>query len=215
MPITLVILFGLFMVQRFGTARVGTAFGPIMLVWFVTIAILGIRSIAATPSVLQAINPAYGVQFFARNGIAGFLTLGAVVLCITGCEALYADMGHFGKRPIRLAWFSVALPSLMLNYFGQAALLLRDSAAATNPFYLLAPASFQWPLLVIATAGGHRRLAGADLGCVLAHAAEHPARLLAAHADRPHVGEAGRPDLRAGGEQGADDRVPPPRALLP
>jgi KUP system potassium uptake protein len=150
-PVTLVILFALFMVQRFGTARVGTAFGPIMLVWFVTIGVLGLRSIVETPSVLLAINPAYGLRFFAVHGAAGFLTLGAVVLCITGCEALYADMGHFGKRPIRVAWFVAALPMLMLNYFGQGALLLRDNAAASNPFYLLAPAGFQWPLLIIAT----------------------------------------------------------------
>jgi KUP system potassium uptake protein len=151
-PITLVILFALFMVQRYGTARVGTGFGPIMLLWFVTIATLGVRSIIATPGILRALNPLHGVGFFERHGTAGFLTLGAVVLCITGCEALYADMGHFGKRPIRLAWFSIALPALMLNYFGQAALVLRDNSAAQNPFYLLAPASFQWPLLIIATA---------------------------------------------------------------
>ena len=151
-PITMVILFALFMFQRFGTARVGTAFGPIMLVWFITIAVLGVRSIVETPSVLAAINPWYALLFFGNHGIAGFLTLGAVVLCITGCEALYADMGHFGKRPIRLAWFTAALPCLMLNYFGQGALVLRDNAAAENPFYLLAPAGFQWPLLVIATA---------------------------------------------------------------
>ncbi|HEV7993377.1 MAG TPA: potassium transporter Kup [Gemmatimonadaceae bacterium] len=150
-PITVVILFALFMVQRYGTARVGTAFGPIMLVWFVTIATLGIRSIAATPGVMRAINPVYGVRFFEMHGLAGFLTLGAVVLCITGCEALYADMGHFGKRPIRLAWFGAALPALMLNYFGQGALLLRDPSTASNPFYLLAPPGFHWPLLLIAT----------------------------------------------------------------
>ena len=150
-PITLAILFGLFMVQRFGTARVGTAFGPTMLVWFLTIGILGVRSVVATPGVLQAVNPWHGVVFFRENGLAGFLTLGAVVLCVTGGEALYADMGHFGKRPIRIAWFSVALPALLLNYFGQGALLLREPTAASNPFYLLAPAGFQWPLLVIAT----------------------------------------------------------------
>jgi KUP system potassium uptake protein len=150
-PITVLILFALFMIQRFGTARVGATFGPIMLVWFVTIGVLGFRSIAETPSVLMAINPWYAVLFFGHHGIAGFLTLGAVVLCITGCEALYADMGHFGKRPIRLAWFVAALPMLMLNYFGQGALLLRDNAAAENPFYLLAPPGFQWPLLIIAT----------------------------------------------------------------
>ena len=151
-PITLVILFALFMVQRYGSARVGTAFGPIMLVWFVTIATLGIHSISAAPAVLASANPWHGVLFFRDHGIAGFLTLGAVVLVVTGGEALYADMGHFGKRPIRIAWFVGVLPALLLNYFGQGALLLRTPAAASNPFYLLAPASFQWPLLIIATA---------------------------------------------------------------
>ena len=151
-PITLVILFALFMVQRFGTARVGTAFGPTMLIWFITIAVLGVRSIANAPHVLAAANPWQAVRFFVDHGLAGFLTLGAVVLCVTGGEALYADMGHFGKRPIRIAWFGVALPALLLNYFGQGALLLRSPQAASNPFYLLAPASFQLPLLVIATA---------------------------------------------------------------
>ncbi|MEP6990825.1 MAG: KUP/HAK/KT family potassium transporter, partial [bacterium] len=151
-PLALVILFALFMVQRFGTARVGTAFGPIMLIWFTTISVLGIRSMVATPSVLAAINPWYAALFFRDHGIAGFLTLGAVVLCITGGEALYADMGHFGKRPIRIAWFAAVLPALLVNYFGQGALLLRDPTAASNPFYLLAPEAFQWPLLIIATA---------------------------------------------------------------
>ena len=151
-PVTLVILFVLFMAQRFGTARVGSAFGPIMLLWFVTIGTLGARAITQTPEVIRAINPWYGVRFFMDHGVAGFLTLGAVVLCITGCEALYADMGHFGKRPIRIAWFAAALPALMLNYFGQGALLLRSPSAASSPFYLLAPRDFQWPLLIIATA---------------------------------------------------------------
>jgi KUP system potassium uptake protein len=123
-----------------------------MLVWFATIAILGVRSIIADPAVLVAANPWHGVQFFRDNGIAGFLTLGAVVLCVTGGEALYADMGHFGKRPIRIAWFAVAMPALLLNYFGQGALLLRDPSAASNPFYLLAPSGFTIPLLFIATA---------------------------------------------------------------
>jgi KUP system potassium uptake protein len=151
-PITLIILFVLFLAQRYGTSRVGSAFGPLMLLWFVTIGSLGLRQIVQTPEVLRAINPWHGVEFFHRHGIAGFLTLGAVVLCITGCEALYADMGHFGKRPIRIAWFAVALPALMLNYFGQGALLLRLPSAASSPFYLLAPKAFQWPLLIIATA---------------------------------------------------------------
>src|SRR5206468_9655839 len=134
------------------TARVGTAFGPIMLVWFLTIGVLGLRSISANVGVLQAINPWHGLAFFRANGLAGFLTLGAVVLCVTGGEALYADMGHFGKRPIRIAWFSVVLPALLLNYFGQGALLLGNPSAASNPFYLLAATAFQVPLLVIATA---------------------------------------------------------------
>src|SRR5258706_531056 len=148
--ISLVIVLLLFMVQRFGTASVGTAFGPIMLAWFASLAALGVRSIIATPTVLLAINPWHGVQFFFNHGLAGFLTLGAVVLCVTGAEALYADMGHFGKRPIRLAWFVIVLPALVLNYFGQGALLLRDTHAASNPFYLLAPKALLWPLLIIA-----------------------------------------------------------------
>jgi KUP system potassium uptake protein len=152
LPVAVVILLGLFMAQRFGTERVGSAFGPIMLVWFTTIAVLGIRAIVERPDILTALNPWMGARFFVQHEVAAFLTLGAVVLCITGCEALYADMGHFGKRPIRIAWFAAALPALMLNYLGQGALLLRDPSAAENPFYRLAPAGFQWPLLVIATA---------------------------------------------------------------
>ncbi len=152
MWISLAIVFALFMVQRFGTARVGSAFGPIMLVWFTTIAVLGVNSIALTPTVLQSVNPVHAINFFLVHGTAGFLTLGAVVLVVTGAEALYADMGHFGKRPIRVAWFAAVLPALLLNYFGQGALLLREASAAENPFYLLAPTAFRWPLLFIATA---------------------------------------------------------------
>ena len=152
MWISLAIIFALFMVQRFGTARMGTAFGPIMLVWFASIAVLGVSSVIATPAVLAAANPWHGVMFFRDHGIAGFLTLGAVVLCITGGEALYADMGHFGKRPIRIAWFAAVLPALLLNYFGQGAVLLREPAAASNPFYFLAPKALLWPLIILATA---------------------------------------------------------------
>ena len=151
-PLCLLILFALFMVQRFGTTRVGSAFGPLMLLWFVVIGLLGLRSIIGAPEVLGAINPWHAVVFFHDNRLAGYLTLGAVVLCVTGGEALYADMGHFGKRPIRLAWFGVVLPALLLNYFGQGALLLRDPAARSNPFYLLAPPSLLWPLVIIGTA---------------------------------------------------------------
>ena len=151
-PISVVVLFLLFTVQRFGTGRVGTAFGPIMCVWFVTIGGLGLWEIAKEPRILAALNPLHGLWFFAANGRIGFLTLGAVVLAVTGAEALYADMGHFGKRPIRLAWFAVVMPALLLNYFGQGAILLRNPAAVANPFYFLAPRSMLVPLVVLATA---------------------------------------------------------------
>jgi len=150
--VSVIILFALFMVQRYGTALVGSAFGPVMLIWFVVIAALGLHSIVGAPEVLGAINPWHGAVFFHTHGMAGFLTLGAVVLCVTGGEALYADMGHFGKRPIRVAWFGVVLPALLLNYFGQGALLLTEPAATSNPFYLLASPSLQWPLVIIGTA---------------------------------------------------------------
>src|SRR4051812_8509426 len=146
------ILLGIFSVQRLGTARVGAAFGPIMAIWFVTIAVLGAREIVEAPEIFWAVNPAYAVRFFVEHGFGGFVILGAVVLVITGGEALYADMGHFGRRPIRLAWFSFVLPALLINYFGQGALLLRNPSAADNPFYKLAPEGFQIPLIVIATA---------------------------------------------------------------
>ncbi len=150
-PISFVILFLLFMVQRRGTAGVGFVFGPLVSLYFLSIAILGGVEIAREPQILLAVNPLYGARFFLDHGIAGFLALGAVVLAITGAEALYADMGHFGRKPIRLAWFALVLPSLLLNYFGQGALILRDPSAAANPFYMLAPRWFLYPLIVIAT----------------------------------------------------------------
>ncbi|QJR37832.1 potassium transporter Kup [Gemmatimonas groenlandica] len=149
--ITLVILVVLFAAQRFGTATVGRAFGPLTLVWFVVIGSLGLTSIIDTPQVLTALNPLYGLRFLLHHGTHGFVALGAVFLSVTGAEALYADMGHFGKVPIRRAFFAVVLPALLLNYFGQGALLLRDPAAVSNPFYLLAPSWFLIPLLIIAT----------------------------------------------------------------
>lgn len=149
-PLAVVILLGVFLFQRRGTAGVATIFGPLTLVWFVTIAVLGVRSIVRAPEVLAAVHPVHAVRFFADNGFAGFLILGAVVLCITGGEALYADLGHFGRRPIRLAWFTVAFPALLASYFGQGALLL-DRGAVTNPFYEMSPSFFLLPLVVIAT----------------------------------------------------------------
>ena len=150
--ITLAILIGLFSVQRFGTARVGVLFGPVTLLWFVVIGVLGLLEILREPQILGALSPHHAVAFFVHNGANGFFVLGAVVLAVTGAEALYADMGHFGKRPIRVAWYTIALPCLMLNYYGQGALVLRDATNATNPFYLLAPDWFLYPLVAIATA---------------------------------------------------------------
>lgn len=149
--LTVVILGALFYFQRFGTDKVGKAFGPLMAVWFGAIAALGVAEISREPQILTAIWPGYGLSFFLDHGIHGFVILGSVVLAVTGAEALYADMGHFGKRPIRLAWFVLVFPCLLLNYFGQGALLLRDPSAAANPFYLLAPRVLLYPLLVVAT----------------------------------------------------------------
>ena len=152
LPLTLVIIIGLFWAQKRGTAGVGKIFGPVTLVWFIVIAVLGAIEIAKEPRTLLALNPWYSVQFFVNHGTGGFIILGAVVLAVTCAEALYADMGHFGKRPIRTAWFGIVFPALLLNYFGQGALVLRDPSAAANPFYLLAPGWFQYPLIAIATA---------------------------------------------------------------
>jgi KUP system potassium uptake protein len=150
-PLTVVIIFTLFFFQKKGTGKVGRIFGPITLVWFVTIAILGASEIAKEPRILRAVNPWYALSFFGLHGLHSFVVLGAVVLAVTGAEALYADMGHFGKRSIRLAWFSIVLPCLILNYFGQGGLILHDPSSAANPFYLLAPRSMLYPLIALAT----------------------------------------------------------------
>jgi KUP system potassium uptake protein len=150
-PATIVILFSLFMIQRYGTTKVGRVFGPVMVLWFLSIGITGLMEIMRSPYILFAANPYHAFDFFRRNGFAGFVILGAVVLAVTGAEALYADMGHFGKKPIRLAWFSLVLPALLLNYFGQGALILREPAAAASPFYLLTPRVMLYPMLALAT----------------------------------------------------------------
>jgi KUP system potassium uptake protein len=147
-----VILVALFVFQNRGTARVGAVFGRVMVVWFLSIALLGIGGIMRHPEVIAAINPWHAITFFLRDWPRGFLILGAVVLVVTGGEALYADMGHFGRRPIRLGWFAVVLPALVLNYFGQGALLLADASAARNPFYSLVPSWALYPMVGIATA---------------------------------------------------------------
>ncbi|HEX7369916.1 MAG TPA: potassium transporter Kup, partial [Rhodanobacteraceae bacterium] len=152
LPISSVILLGLFLLQRFGTARVGRLFAPVMGIWFVVIALLGLHMIVRTPAILAALNPYYAIRFFHAHGIAAFVALGGVVLALTGTEALYADMGHFGKGPIRAAWFRFVYPALLLNYFGQGALLLRDPHASGNPFYLLVPRALLIPMIVLASA---------------------------------------------------------------
>lgn len=150
LPLTIIVLIALFMLQKHGTSAVGKLFGPIIMVWFATLATLGVISIVKTPEVLQALSPLHALSFFAQSPLLAFTTLGAVVLAVTGGEALYADMGHFGRDAIRRAWFFVALPALTLNYFGQGALLLRTPAAIKNPFYLLAPDWAMVPMVVLA-----------------------------------------------------------------
>ncbi|MCE3555250.1 potassium transporter Kup [Pseudonocardia sp. RS11V-5] len=152
LPIGIVILALLFVAQRFGTHRVGRLFGPIMIVWFLVIAVLGVPHIARHPGVLRGLSPTYAAAFLVQHPVTAFIGMGAVVLVITGAEALYADMGHFGRRPIRLSWFALVFPALILNYLGQAALVLDDPQAARNPFFLLAPSWARLPLVVLATA---------------------------------------------------------------
>lgn len=150
-PCTLLILFGLFVLQKHGTAGIGKFFGPITIVWFAALALLGVSQIVTHPGILWALSPHYALMFIWANPGTTFIILGAVVLCVTGAEALYADLGHFGKKPIRLAWFFIVMPSLVLNYFGQGALLLNNPAAVKNPFYMMAPDWALVPLVVLAT----------------------------------------------------------------
>jgi KUP system potassium uptake protein len=151
-PVTLLVITLLFAAQRFGTGGIGRAFGPITAVWFLTLVVLGVPGIAGNPQVLGALSPLPAINFFIDQPLAAFLALGAVVLCVTGAEALYADMGHFGKGPIRIAWYGLVMPALVINYFGQGALILADPAAVENPFYLLAPAWARLPMVFLATA---------------------------------------------------------------
>ena len=150
-PLTCCILFLLFWAQSQGTGKIGKLFGPVMILWFAVIAALGAAAIWRRPDILAAVNPAYGVRFFLNNGLHGFFLLGAVVLCVTGCEALYADMGHFGAKAIRISWYLVALPALLLNYFGQGAVILHDPANAGESFFSLVPHALLLPMVVLAT----------------------------------------------------------------
>ncbi len=162
-------------------------FGPIMIVWFATLATLGVLGIARAPQVLIALNPVYAITFLATHGALGFFSLGAVVLVVTGAEALYADMGHFGSAPIRIAWSFLVFPALALNYFGQGALLIVDPKSVENPFYLLAPSWALYPLVGARDGGDDHRVAGGDLRRLLDHAAGDPARLRAADGGIAHV----------------------------
>ena len=150
-PLTLIILFGLFAVQKHGTSGIGRFFGPLTLLWFAVIAVLGLSHIVDNPAILWALSPIYALSFMFDYPTITFILLGAVVLCVTGAEALYADLGHFGKKPIRVAWFSIVMPALTLNYFGQGALLLTHPEAVKNPFYLMAPDWALLPLVGLAT----------------------------------------------------------------
>ena len=151
-PLTLGVLVGLFKFQAQGTEKVGKLFGPVMIFWFVSLALMGVDSLAKSPEILQALHPKFGLRFFLRHHWHGFLALGAVVLALTGAEALYADMGHFGRKPIQAGWVLFVMPALVLNYLGQGALILRDPAAIQNPFYLMAPAWALYPLIALSTA---------------------------------------------------------------
>nr|WP_251369127.1 potassium transporter Kup [Polynucleobacter sp. JS-Mosq-20-D10] len=151
-PISLVILVALFMIQKYGTAAVGNLFGPVTLTWFITLAVLGVINIGAAPQIIGAINPMYAVQFVIDHPTTAYIVMGAVVLVVTGVEALYLDMGHFGRNPVRYAWLIVVLPSLLINYLGQGALLLSNPEAASNPFYLMVPDWALWPVVGLATA---------------------------------------------------------------
>jgi KUP system potassium uptake protein len=150
-PMTCCILVLLFWAQSRGTGRLGKFFGPIMILWFVVIAVSGAAAISRMPRILEAVNPVHGLMFFSNNGLRGFFLLGVVVLCVTGCEALYADMGHFGARAIRISWYFVALPALLLNYFGQGALILLDPDKAGEPFFGLVPKALLYPMVLLAT----------------------------------------------------------------
>ena len=152
LPIASVILIGLFLIQRHGTGTVGRIFGPVMIGWFSILALLGIPHIISNPQVLAALNPIHAVRFFQNNGWTGFLALGSVFLVVTGSEALYADMGHFGKKPIEISWYAVVFPALVLTYFGQGAFLLDNPEGIANPFYHMAPGWAVWPLVIMATA---------------------------------------------------------------
>ena len=202
-PVTLAILVGLFAIQKYGTHRVGGLFGPVMVIWFVTIAAMGVVWIARAPGVLAAFDPRHAVTFFVSNGLTGFAVLGAVFLVVTGGEALYADMGHFGKQPIRLAWFAFVLPALVLNYLGQGALLLINPTVGASVLSARAVVGLAAARRAL-HGGGDHRVTGADLRFVLHHTPGHSAWTRTPSRRGAHVSPRDGPDLRASGELGAD-----------
>ena len=193
--ITIVVLFLLFYFQKKGTGSVGAVFGPVMLVWFFTLFLLGVHQISQTPSILKGVNPYYAFEFFLHNKWHGFLVLGSVFLVVTGGEALYADMGHFGKKPIRLAWFFMVLPALQINYLGQGALLLRNPSAAEHPFYLMAPSWATFPLVGLATFATFIASQAVISGAFSLTTTSGAARILAAYAHPSYIGKRDRANL--------------------
>ena len=204
LPLSAVVLLGLFAIQSRGTGRVGALFGPVMLLWFGVLAALGVAQIVQAPGVLRAVDPLYGVALFRQLGWGAFVALGAIVLAVTGAEALYADMGHFGKAPIRFAWLGLVLPALVLNYFGQGALLLRHPEAVDNPFYHLVPDLLLYPMVGLATLATVIASQAVISGVFsLTHQAIQLGNLPRMTV-RPHLGARDRPDLRAADELAPD-----------
>jgi KUP system potassium uptake protein len=201
-PLTTLIIVALFMAQRKGTAGIGGVFGPVMIVWFGTLGVLGVIQILRTPAVLHALNPVHGVLFLVQHGYHAFLVLGSVVLCVTGGEALYADMGHFGRTAIKRAWFWMVMPSLVLNYFGQGALILDDPAAAASPFYGLVPRWGLYPMVALSTAAAviasQAMISGAFSITRQAVQLGYFPRVTIVHTSREHEGQIYIPEVNAG-----------------
>jgi hypothetical protein len=197
LPITLAVLTALFAIQRFGTRAVGRLFGPVMVVWFSVLAVAGLVEVAQNPEILRALSPTYGVAFFLDGAAAAFLALGSIVLAVTGAEALYADMGHFGRPPIHRAWFFLVFPALTLNYLGQGALILDSPRAIDNPFFRLFPDWGRVPMVLLATIAAVNRFTSRDLWCLLGHPPSGAAGAAPAAPDPAHVPGRGA-DIRPG-----------------
>ena len=219
-PVAVGLLVFLFMLQRRGTAKVGALFAPVMIVWFTVLAGMGGWQIIQNPDILWALNPYYAVMFFVTDGFIAFLALGAVVLAVTGSEALYSDMGHFGRGPMRLSWFGFVMPCLLLNYFGQGAMIAglppeQAAEVVRNPFFLLASEEWRLPLVILATVATFIASQAVIFRRVLDHASGDPDGLHAASFDPPHQRDRGRADLHPGHQLGSDDRGHPAGAHIP